>query len=117
MEIVELLLPSHGLQAVRSREVLEPSTVSGYYIPLAMTSLMVDNALGGRPNDLYAYHRTALILHVLNTGLVVLLLHLLFGRPWPAAVAGLLFGLHPLNVEAVAWVGPRRPDCTRKRSA
>ncbi len=90
------------------REVFEPSTVQGYYIPLAMTSLLVDTALGGRPDDLAPYHRTALVLHLLNTGLVVALLHLLFRRPWPAALAGLLFGLHPLSVEAVAWVGERK---------
>ncbi len=90
------------------REVLEPSTVQGYYIPLAMTSLMVDTALGGRPDDLAPYHRTALTLHVLNTAFIIVLLYLLFHRPWPAALAGLLFGLHPLHVEPVAWVGERK---------
>lgn len=90
------------------REVLEPSTVQGYYIPLAMTSLMLDTALGGRPDDLAPYHRTALALHVLNTTLVIVLLYLLFRREWPAVLSGLLFGLHPLNVEAVAWVGERK---------
>lgn len=90
------------------REVTRPSTVRGYYLPLSMTSLMVDYALGGRTDDLTAFHRTNLALHAIDTGLLVLLLYRLFGALWPAAIAGLLFGLHPLTVEPVAWVGERK---------
>ena len=89
-------------------EVLEPSTVAGYYQPLSMISLMVDHALGGRVDRLEPFHRTSLILHVANTILVVLLLYLLFKEPWPAAVIGLFFGLHPLTVEPIPWVGERK---------
>lgn len=89
-------------------EVLSPSTVGGYYIPLAMTSLMVDAALGGHPEDLQPFHRTALLLHVANTLLLVLLLHQLFRSFWPALLTGLLFGVHPLTVEPVAWIGERK---------
>ena len=89
-------------------EVLEPSTVQGYYLPLSMTSLMLDYALGGRPDDLTAFHRTSLALHAANTVLVVVLLGTLFQRLWPAVLAGLLFGIHPLTVEPVAWIGERK---------
>lgn len=89
-------------------EVLTPSTVSGYYIPLTMTSLMLDAAAGGRAGHLQPFHRTALALHLLNTTLVIVLLYLLFGQPWPAALLGLLYGVHPLTVEVVAWVGERK---------
>jgi tetratricopeptide (TPR) repeat protein len=90
------------------REVLRPSTVEGYYLPLSMTSLMVDYALGGRSDDLRVFHRTNLVLHLLTTALLVLLLYRLFGALVPAALAGLLFGLHPLTVEPVAWVAERK---------
>lgn len=89
-------------------EVFEPSTVAGYYQPLTMISLMLDYAIGGRPDNLRAFHRTSLALHVVNTALVVVLLYTLFGNPWVAAMAGLLFGLHPMTVEAIAWVGERK---------
>ena len=62
-------------------EVLNPSSVGGYYLPLAMTSLMVDYALGGRPKDLRVFHRTHLVLHVLNSLLVLLILNLLHYCP------------------------------------
>src|SRR5258706_1353042 len=60
------------------REVLAPSTVAGYYLPLTMTSLMLDYAMGGRPDDLRVFHRTSLALHVLNTLLILVLLYRLF---------------------------------------
>jgi len=89
-------------------EVSKPSTVRGYYQPLTMISLMVDCALGGRPDNLRQFHRTSLALHVMNTMLVIVLLYLLFDQAWSAAVVGLLFGLHPLTAEPVPWVGERK---------
>jgi tetratricopeptide (TPR) repeat protein len=89
-------------------EVLEPSTVSGYYQPLTMISLMVDYALGGRADNLMPFHRTSLALHLANTVLVIVLLYLLFGHVWAAAGIGLLFGVHPMTVETIAWVSERK---------
>jgi len=89
-------------------EVLEPSTVTGYYQPLAMISLMLDYAMGGRSDNLLPFHITSLCLHVFNTSLIIVFLYVLFGRVWPAVVGGLLFGLHPLTVEPVAWVAERK---------
>jgi len=90
------------------REVLAPSTVPGYYIPLAMVSLMFDAAGGATQENLVPIHRTSLLLHVATTLLAIVLLRQLCGRFWPALVAGLLFGLHPLTVEPVAWVAERK---------
>ncbi len=89
-------------------EVTRPAMVEGYYQPLAMISLMLDSAMGGRPDHLMPYHRTSLVLHVANTVLVIILLYLLFHRPVPAVLAGLLFGLHPMTVEVVTWLGERK---------
>jgi len=89
-------------------EVLEPSTVGGYYQPLTMISLMVDHATGGRVNNLQPFHRTNLGLHIANTALVIVLLYILFGHIWIVAGVGLLFGLHPLTVEPITWVGERK---------
>ena len=101
-------------------EVFEPSTVGGYYEPLDMISLMLDYAMTGRADmrleyamgeplpTLRPFHRTSLLLHVLNSLLVSLLVLLLFRNPWVAALAGLLFGVHPLTVEPIPWVGQRK---------
>ena len=89
-------------------EVLNPSSVSAYYLPLSMTSLMLDWAMGGRADDLHVFHRTNLALHVISTVLILLILEQLFGALIPAALAALLFGLHPLTVEAIASIGERK---------
>ena len=89
-------------------EVFEPSTVRGYYQPLTMISLMLDYAMGGRPEDLMVFHITNLSLHVVNTALVIVFLYMLFGNIWPAAIVGLLFGVHPLTVESIPAVAERK---------
>lgn len=53
-------------------------------------------------------HLVNLAFHVTNTILLFLLLEGLTSRIWPAALAALLFGIHPLHVESVAWVSERK---------
>jgi len=89
-------------------EVFRPSTVGGYYQPLTMLSLMLDYALAGDVENLAPYHRTSLILHLLNTALIVFFIYALFRHLWAAFVAGLLFGLHPISVEQVVWIAERK---------
>jgi tetratricopeptide (TPR) repeat protein len=89
-------------------EVWRPSTVRGYYQPLTMVSLMVDRYLAGGPDDLSAYHRTSLLLHVGNTALLGVLIYLLFGEPVVAAGVALLFGVHPITVDSVCWLSERK---------
>lgn len=89
-------------------EIFEPSTVGGYYQPLTMISLMLDYALGGQTDSPMPFHRTSLLLHVANTALIIVLLYQLFGRAWVAAGVGLLFGVHPLTVEPIPWIGERK---------
>ena len=103
-----VLNPSLESARIFFSEVLNPSTVRGYYQPLTMVSLMLDCAMGGSPDNLLPFRRTNLILHVANAALVTVLLLLLFTKPVPAALAGLLYGLHPLTVDSVVWVTERK---------
>jgi len=89
-------------------EVTHPSTVSAYYLPLSMTSLMLDWAAGGRPDRLQRFHATSLALHVAATLLLFALLDALFGAAVPAALVALLWGVHPVMVEAIASAGERK---------
>ena len=98
---------------------------AGFWHPLTWFSYAVDFAIWGL--NPAGYHLTAIILHALNTFLVVRLVIEILDRrfagepvswlhPFPegrgvliaAAVTGLLFGLHPLHVESVAWVSERK---------
>ena len=89
-------------------EVLKPSTVRGYYQPLAMISLMLDVAMGAGVDNLRPFHYTSLALHIANSLLLAVFIYLLFGRIWPAAMVGLLYGVHPITIESVAWVSERK---------
>ena len=89
-------------------EVLKPTTVEGYYQPLTMISLMLDDALGATPQNLRPLHRTSLAIHVANCLSIIVLLDMAFGSLLAAALVGLLFGLHPMTVETIPWLGERK---------
>jgi tetratricopeptide (TPR) repeat protein len=89
-------------------EVFDPSTVGGYYQPLTMISLMLDYSSAGDVNNLRPFHRTSLGLHAANTVLVAVILYIIFGNAWVSIICGLLFGLHPMTVEPIAWVSERK---------
>lgn len=77
------------------------------YHPLTMLSLAVNYQLSGlNPSS---YHALNLILHLLNTFLVFVFIFMLSGRKWVvAAICALLFGIHPMHVESVAWIAERK---------
>jgi hypothetical protein len=56
----------------------------------------------------WLFHETNLVLHVVTSLLVLRLLIRLGAAPFGAAVGALLFALHPLQVESVAWVSEAR---------
>jgi hypothetical protein len=88
----------------------------GHYVPLSWMTLGLDYVLWGM-NPL-GYHLTNIVLHVANAVLVYVLarriLQLSGAAPSEdrerslAAFAALVFALHPLRVESVAWVTERR---------
>jgi tetratricopeptide (TPR) repeat protein len=79
--------------------------------PLTWLSLQLDASLwkgpDGRP-DPFGFHLTNVLLHAGSTALLFLALRALTGCPWPAAAAALLFAVHPLRAESVAWVAERK---------
>jgi Tfp pilus assembly protein PilF len=89
-------------------EVFKPSTVGGYYQPLTMISLMLDYSVAGDVKNLRPFHGTSLGLHAANTILVAVILYVIFGNAWIAVICGLLFGLHPMTVEPMAWISERK---------
>ena len=76
------------------------------YIPLHTLSLTFDYQLWGLAPA--GYHATNLVLHVVNALLVYLLL-LRLGEPATAAcTVALLWAVHPVQVESVAWISERK---------
>ena len=73
-----------------------------YYRPVFLLWLLLNYSLFGYSTA--AWHASAVLLHVAVTLLVYLLARRLLSHWSTAVAAALLFGLHPVHIEAVAWV-------------
>ncbi len=83
------------------------SDVIGNYNPLTIWTFLIENKLFGLDNPFY-WHLDNLLLHLLCV-LLVFKICLLLGLGWRGSVfATLLFAIHPLRVESVAWVTERK---------
>lgn len=56
----------------------------------------------------FPYHFTNVALHVANTWLAYRLAKALSGKDFTGLVVAILFGLHPMHVESVAWISERK---------
>jgi hypothetical protein len=79
-----------------------PAGVGYAYRPLFLLWYRINSAIFGQ--HAAGWHFTTVIAHVAATYCVFLLAHRIFGE-WPAALfSGLVFGLHPVHIEGVAWI-------------
>ena len=91
----------------------------GHYQPLSWLTLGLDYTIW--ETNPFGYHLTNLILHATNAVLFFLLARLLLGAAFrlqkntgsatlnlASALAAILFSIHPLRVEPVAWATERR---------
>lgn len=108
---------NHTIQSIDIRLLYWDSSVILWH-PLTMLSLAIDNALWGlNPKG---YHITNNFIHAMNTFLVFMLAVQVAGWKTPGqnttnkntlivgSVTALLFGVHPLHVESVAWISERK---------
>ncbi len=94
-----LLRSTDGLRTIW----LDVGTTPQYY-PLTHTTFWIEWQLWG--GNVVGYHIVNVVLHAIASLLVVVLM-----RRWliPGAwLAGLVFALHPLHVESVAWISERK---------
>lgn len=94
------------------------TTHLGHYVPLSWMTLGLDYLLWGM--NPAGYHAVNLLLHVANAVMLYFVSRRVFrlagieraGNGFaavaPAAFAALVFGIHPLRVESVAWITERR---------
>jgi tetratricopeptide (TPR) repeat protein len=76
------------------------------WIPLTWVSLLIDHALFGF--DPAGYHIVNVILHTLSAVLLYFVLIGMTGAPAPSAMVAVIFAVHPIHVESVAWVSERK---------
>lgn len=84
---------------------------AGLYVPLTYTywgalahaAEMKDADVYGVHLDARVFHTASLILHLATALVVFSILNLLCRHVWAALAGAMLFALHPLQVETVAW--------------
>ena len=91
------------------------TTLMGHWIPLTWLTLGANYALGGL--DPWGYHLVNVLVHAAAAGVFFLVARRLLaaamggggtGVDLGATLAALVFGVHPLRVESVAWITERR---------
>lgn len=81
--------------------------VSSNYHPLTILSLAFNYGISGLTP--FSYFFVNLLLHLLNTALVFYFIRAISGKKLlVAALSALLFGIHPMHVESVAWISERK---------
>ena len=89
-----------GLQRIFSTSIM------GNYHPLTILSYALEySRVRLEP---WRYHLDSLLFHIIVTMLVYWFVVLLTRRPVAAVITALLFGLHPMHVESVAWLAGRK---------
>jgi Flp pilus assembly protein TadD len=106
--------PEFVVNNLHIRGGLTPASIAwafttGYaanWFPLTWLSYMLGINLYGLASGWH--HLTNVLLHAISTILLFAVLRRATGARWPSAFVALLFAIHPLHVEAVAWVSERR---------
>lgn len=87
---------------------IQKGAVIGNYNPLPILTFAMEKRWSGNVINERLIHTDNLLLHLLTTFLVMLLLWRMGIRRWGVLAGGLLFGIHPMRVESVAWATERK---------
>ncbi len=96
-------LKDFSLEAVKA---IFSSFYSSNYHPLTTLTFLFEYHWFG--TDPFSYHLINVVLHVLNTWLVYKLAEQLSGKRLTALIVSVLFAVHPMHVESVAWASERK---------
>jgi len=82
------------------------ATDTANWHPLTWWSLMLDHTFYGL--NAGGFHRTNVVFHMVSVLFLFLVMRRMTGEPGKSAFVAMVFALHPLNVESVAWVSERK---------
>ena len=85
---------------------LSAPVIMANWMPLTWMSHMLDIQLFGLAPA--GHHFVNVLFHTASSCLLFLFLRRTTGAPWQSAAVALLFALHPLRVESVAWAAERK---------
>ena len=88
--------------SVKSIGTIFSTFYNANYHPLTTLAYAIEYNLF--KEDATMYHVVNLLIHLLNISLVYFLILRLDAKPAVAAIVAILFAIHPLHVESVAWI-------------
>lgn len=98
--------PIHNGLTLRGLAWAFSTTYTGNWHPVTWISHMLD--AGSFQANPVGHHLISIILHLANTLLLFGALALTTRLPWRSAFVAVLFAVHPLHVESVAWISERK---------
>jgi len=104
--VTENIKTQSGLSIKNIVNIFKDFHSEGIWHPVTMLSHAMDWQLfrfnaGG-------HHWTNVIIHIINAVLLFVLFRLMTGAIWRSALIAVLFAVHPINVESVAWIAERK---------
>lgn len=95
-----------GLSLENVERAFATPQVHGTYSPIVLLSWMFDYTVNGL--DPFVFHVLNLFLHIINSLLVFSLVHRWTRSKFSSLIVGILFCIHPMHVEPVAWITGRK---------
>ncbi len=98
----------HSVKDFFTKDMWENSTTpykSGFYRPITLTSFLFDALQwGGNP---FGFHLANSLIHAFNGVLLFLILYTLLQNRKTSFIAGIIFIIHPIQTESVAFISDR----------
>ncbi len=88
--------------AAHSWKFMLPDWAGSYYRPIFMSWLLVNRMIFGLHP--VAWHATTVLLHLVATWMAFVVARQILGNGTQAGLVALLFGVHPIHIESVAWI-------------
>ena len=102
------IIDNRFIRSIKPGRVLNlfQTTTCNTFVPLTVLSFALEYHFFGL--DPFFYHLNNLILHLGVTGLIFVFIRRCGYSLFVSSVAALLFGIHPMHVESVAWASERK---------
>jgi protein O-mannosyl-transferase len=82
------------------------SMYASNWMPLTWLSFMLDSQIS-KMNPTF-FHLSNVLFHIFNSILLFIILERMTGAFWRSTLVAILFAIHPLHVESVAWITERK---------
>lgn len=93
--------------SIENLKTIFTTELGANYHPITYLSLAFEYQLFD--GEAWGFHLMSLLFHLACVGLVFWLSYLFFDKNiWAGLISGLVFGLHPMHVESVAWIAERK---------